>query len=208
MQIVCRNAGSHCDVTRTPGRGVRPCAGGRKSIMKSLFYAEQTALGLLGSTLVAALLLTPNVVQAAEEAKDHSGWSLNFTPVLVAPKGNYRWGGGADPELKYTVDREGARLSAGLRLGGYYAKNLFGITAMPTLRITVPVGRVEPYASFGMGYGWIPKEGEEDIATMSRLGIVFRVSKKFALGLEGTLQRIERSEFRFPSLGSAITFDF
>lgn len=37
---------------------------------------------------------------------------------------------------------------------------------------------------------------------------LFRVSAKFALGLEGTLQRIERSEFRFPSLGSAITFDF
>jgi hypothetical protein len=77
-----------------------------------------------------------------------------------------------------------------------------------TLRITAPVGRVEPYASFGMGYGWIPKEGEEDIATMSRLGVVFRVSDSLGLGLEGTLQKVERSEFRFPSLGSAITFDF
>jgi hypothetical protein len=28
------------------------------------------------------------------------------------------------------------------------------------------------------------------------------------LGIEGTLQRIERSEFRFPSLGSAVTIDF
>jgi hypothetical protein len=173
--------------------------------MKSVFYIGRASLGLLGSTLVAGLLLTPSVARAEE---NYSGWSFNFTPVLVAPKDGYRWGGGADPELKYTIDREGARLSAGLRIGSYYAKNRFGITAMPTLRITVPVGRVEPYASFGMGYGWIPKEGKEDIATMSRLGIVFRVSTKFALGLEGTLQRIERSEFRFPSLGSAITFDF
>lgn len=172
--------------------------------MKSLAYTGRVGF-LLGSTLVATLLLTPSVAQADE---DHSGWSLSFTPVLLAPKDGYRWGGGADPELKYTIDREGARLSAGLRVGAYYAKNLFGITAMPTLRITVPVGRVEPYASFGMGYGWIPKQGKEDIATMSRLGIVLRVSKKLALGLEGTLQRIERSEFRFPSLGSAVTFDF
>lgn len=174
--------------------------------MKSLCYSGRAGLGLLGSTLVAALLLTPNVARAAED--DHSGWSLNFTPALIAPHHGYRWGGGADPELKYTIDRDGARLSAGLRVGGYYARNLFGIMAMPTLRITVPVGRVEPYASFGMGYGWIPKESQEDIATMSRLGIVFRVSKKFALGLEGTLQKIERSEFRFPSLGSGISFDF
>lgn len=28
------------------------------------------------------------------------------------------------------------------------------------------------------------------------------------LGVEGTLQRIERSEFRFSSLGSAVTIDF
>lgn len=160
-------------------------------------------LALVGSALTAALLLTPQQAQADE---DYSGWSLNLTPVL-APKDGYRWGGGADPELKYTIDRQGARLSAGLRVGGYYAKNLFGITAMPTLRITVPVGPVEPYAAFGMGYGWIPKQHQEDIATLSRLGVVFRVSKRFALGLEGTLQKIERTEFRFSSLGSAVTFD-
>lgn len=173
--------------------------------MKSLHCVVPARFGLLGSALAAALFLAPKESKADE---DYTGWSLNFTPVLVAPKDGYRWGGGFDPELKYTIDRDGARLSAGLRVGAYYAKNLFGITAMPTLRITVPVGRVEPYASFGMGYGWIPKEGEEDIATMSRLGVVFRVSDSLGLGLEGTLQKIERSEFRFPSLGSAITFDF
>lgn len=173
--------------------------------MKSLFSIVHPKFALLGATLAAAVLWTPEVAKADE---NYSGWSFNFTPVLVAPKGDYRWRGGADPEIKYTVDREGARLSAGLRLGAYYAKNLFGITAMPTLRITVPVGRVEPYAAFGMGYGWILKQGDEDIATMSRLGVVFRVNDSLGLGLEGTLQKIERSEFRFPSLGSAVTFDF
>lgn len=173
--------------------------------MKSTTYTGRVLRGLLGSTWIAGLLLAPRVARADE---DHTGWSLGFTPALIGPHHGYRWGGGADPELKYTIDRDGARLSAGLRVGAYYARNSFGITAMPTLRITVPVGRVEPYASFGMGYGWLPEESQADIATMSRLGIVFRVSKKLALGLEGTLQKIERSEFRFPSLGSAINFDF
>lgn len=138
----------------------------------------------------------------------YSGFSLNFTPVLIAPHNDERLGGGADPELKYTLDRGSVRLSAGLRVGAYYARNLFGVTAMPTLRLLVPVGPVEPYVSFGMGYGWLPKIEHSGIATMSRLGVVFRFSENFGLGIEGTIQRIERSAFAFPSFGSAMSLNF
>lgn len=165
----------------------------------------RTARRALGLGLGLASLLLPGVAAADQ---DRSGWSLNFTPVLVAPKGGYHLGGGVDPEVKYTVDRGGARISAGLRVGGYYAKDLVGIMGMPTLRITVPVGPVEPYAAFGMGYGWILDNGHEGIATMSRLGVVFRISESLALGVEGTVQRIDGSRFEFPSLGSMVSFDF
>jgi len=147
-------------------------------------------------------------VNADADAPPKSAWSFNFTPVLMMPEGDYRLGGGVDPELKYTLDRGGVRLSAGLRVGGYYAKNLFGITTMPTIRLTVPVGPVEPYVSFGIGYGWLPESEQSGIATMSRIGVVFRFSEKFALGVEGTVQRIERSDFAFPSFGSALSFNF
>ncbi|MET0592452.1 MAG: hypothetical protein ABW133_07125 [Polyangiaceae bacterium] len=140
--------------------------------------------------------------------EDHSRWSMNFTPVLLLADGDYRFGGGIDPELKYTLDRGGVRLSAGARVGAYYAKNLLGITAMPTLRLMVPVGPVEPYVSFGMGYGWLTEIQHSDIATMSRIGVVFRFSESFALGVEGTVQKIERSDFRFPSFGSAVAINF
>jgi hypothetical protein len=151
--------------------------------------------------------LSPQSGHAALEGK-YTGWSLNLTPVLLAPRDEYRLGYGADPELKYTLDRGAVRLSAGLRVGAYYAKNLFGITAMPTLRLLVPVGPVEPYVSVGMGYGWLPKLEHSGIATMSRLGIVFRFSESIALGVEGTVQRIERSAFEFPSFGSALSLNF
>ena len=173
--------------------------------MRSRHSIARVRFGFLLPALAVALILIPKEGRAAD---DYSGWSLNFTPALIGPRDGYGWGGGVDPEVKYTIDRDGARLSAGLRVGGYYANDLFGIMAMPTLRITVPVGRVEPYAAFGMGYGWIPEEDAEDIATMSRLGIVFRVNQRLGIGLDGTLQKIERSEFRVPSLGSAVTFDF
>lgn len=154
--------------------------------------------------LVGALLLLP---RAAGAQPHKSGWSINFTPVVMFADDNYRFGGGADPELKYTLDLGGARLSAGGRVSGHYAKNLFGLTVMPTLRLTMPVGPVEPYVSFGMGYGWLPSAGHGDFATMSRLGVVFRLSERFALGFEGTLQKLEGSEFRFPSFGSMISLD-
>ena len=156
------------------------------------------------SILAVVFLLLPALAKAQE---NKSGWSLNFTPVLLPANDRYDFGGGADPELKYTLDLGGALLSAGARTSGYYAKNLFGMTVMPTLRLTVPVGPVEPYAAFGMGYGFVPKLSHGDFATMSRLGIVFRFSESFALGVEGTFQKLDGSVFRFPSFGSMISLD-
>jgi hypothetical protein len=78
---------------------------------------------------------------------------------------------------------------------------------MPTLRLLVPVGPVEPYVAFGMGYGWLPNSQHGDFATMSRLGVVFRFSERFAIGLEGTLQRLDHSAYRFASFGSMVSLD-
>lgn len=160
-------------------------------------------LKIFGFLLILAVL----VPSSAAAAETHSGWSVNFTPTLLFPKGEYRFGGGTDPELKYTLDFGGLRLSAGARAGVYYAKNLFGTTLMPTLRVTVPVGPVEPYAAFGMGYGWLPKLDYDGIATMSRLGAVFRFSESFAIGVEGTIQKLEGSDFNFLSFGSMVSIN-
>lgn len=158
----------------------------------------------LAPVMALAALVLPAQAAALE---NKSGWSINFTPVVFFPDHDYRFGGGADPELKYTLDLGGARLSAGGRLSGHYAKNIFGVTVMPTLRLTMPVGPVEPYVAFGMGYGWLPSEGHGDFATMSRLGVVFRFSERFALGVEGTIQKLDHSDFRFPAFGSMVSLD-
>lgn len=162
-------------------------------------------VGIARLALVALVVWVLPAVAAAQQ--DRSGWSLNFTPVLLLPKGDYRLGGGVDPELKYTLDLGGAQLSAGGRISAHYAKNLLGVTVMPTLRLMVPVGPVEPYVAFGLGYGWLPKSDHADFASMSRLGVVVRFSERFAVGLEGTLQQLNDSRFRFPSLGSMVSFD-
>jgi hypothetical protein len=169
--------------------------------MKSLGTSGHAPRTIL---VVAALLLSAHV--AAAEG-DHSGWSINFTPVLILPKTGYDFGGGADPELKYTFDLGEARFSVGGRVGAYYAKNLFSVTAMPTLRLMVPVGRLEPYAAVGLGYGWLPDTGHDGVATMGRLGFMYRFSERFAIGVEGAIQRLDGSHHRFPSFGSMMSFD-
>jgi hypothetical protein len=172
------------------------------SIVDLFATPSRSALGL--TMVLAALLLQPQVAAADE---NHSGWSLNLTPVLILPTNAYHFGGGVDPELKYSFDLGGARLSAGGRVGAYYAKNLFSVTVMPTLRLMVPMGSVEPYVGVGLGYGWIPKEGGGGVATMGRLGFLYRFTEHIAIGLEGTLQQIDGSRLRFPSFGSMMSFE-
>lgn len=169
--------------------------------LASIAAASRHALGALSALTALSL---PAVAAAAEV---EPGWTFNFTPVLVLPEDGYDLGGGTDPEVKYTYDLGGAFLSAGGRVGGYYAKNLFGVTMMPTVRLMVPLGPVEPYVSVGAGLGWLPEIDHEGLATMSRLGVVFRFSDSFALGVEGTLQQVHGSNFEFPSFGSMMSFD-
>jgi hypothetical protein len=107
-----------------------------------------------GSLLTLALLASPHA-QATENQvaaraadpvikRDHTGWSFNATPVLIVPENGYGWGGGADPEVKYTFAFGWARLSAGARIGAYYAADQFGLSATPTVRAMVPIGNFEP----------------------------------------------------------------
>lgn len=162
-----------------------------------------TFRSLLASSIALAALLVPALAAADEDA----GWSLNFTPVLLLPRDDYRVGGGTDPEVKYTRELGAVRVSAGGRVGGYYAKNLFGVTVMPTVRVTLPLGAVEPYLAGGIGYGWLPRIEHEGLATMARFGTVFHFSESFSIGLEGTLQKVHDSKFSFPAVGSMMAID-
>lgn len=157
------------------------------------------------SLIIAFVLLV--IPKAASAAQPDPRWSLNFTPVIIPSGKGYRSGGGLDPEVKYTLSLNGVNVSAGIRVGGYSAKNLFGWMAMPTVRLTLPIGKFEPYAAFGQGYGRLPKLHYDDVATMSRLGFFVHVSEKWGIGIEGTYQEIQGSDFEFYSYGSMVSFD-
>lgn len=169
------------------------------SLRSTLVSISNLKLPVVALALVAA----QTTVSAAE---DFTGWSVNLTPVLIV-SGDDDLGGGMDPEVQYTTDLGSSRLGAGLRIGGYYARERFGVVYSPTLRLTVPVGKMEPYVSFGMGYGWIPDDDAEGVSTMSRTGVVYRVRRNLAIGLETTVQKIDGANWSFPSIGSMMAFE-
>ena len=154
-----------------------------------------------------ALAIALLVPHAAAAQDNRSSWSLNMTPVILLPTSDFHFGGGLDPEVKYTLDLGDLRVSAGGRFATYYAKDQLALSAMPTLRLMVPIGPVEPYASVGLGYGWLPNDRHLGLAAMGRLGFVYRFSANFAVGVEATLQQVDGSRLRFPSYGSMMSFD-
>ena len=142
------------------------------------------------------------------QARDtKAGWQFNFTPSLTVNKG-YDVGVGVDPELRYNEKAGPVFLSAGGRAGIYYAQNLFGVTVMPTVQLTVPYEKFDTYLAFGHGLGTLPNNDHSDKATMSRIGVLLHFTEKFSLSIEGTNQNIYNSEFSFVSWGSRVSYEF
>jgi hypothetical protein len=204
-QTVCTTLAAACLALPTVAAAQETGATAQQPVPSA---AQQPAPSAAKQTTHLAIQDSAQQPSSSSDYHYESGWSLNLTPVLLLAHGDYRFGGGGDPELKYTADVGRVRLSAGARAGVYYAKNLFGVTAMPTLRVAMPSGNLEPYVAFGMGYGWLPDVKHSDLASMSRVGFVYHFSQRFALGLEGTFQKIDNSDFSFPSVGSMASFDF
>jgi hypothetical protein len=136
-----------------------------------------------------------------------AGWNFSFTPALTVNKG-YDPGIGVDPEFKYGVSAGPLLLSAGARSGIYYAQNLFGVTLMPVVQLTLPGESFDTYVAFGHGLGTLPNNDHTDKATMSRIGVLIHFSEKFSLSIEGTNQNIYNSEFSFVSFGSRVIYEF
>ncbi len=139
---------------------------------------------------------------------DRATWHFNFTPAIVSARDGYGLGGGIDPELRVGIGQGGIAGSVGVRTGVYWAKDQLGWFAMPTLRLTVPLGHWESYGGGGLGYGWLPRSHFSDFAKMLRCGLVYHFSEKFSLGAEGTYQEIRHSNFEMLSMGSMISFGF
>lgn len=165
------------------------------------------------ATSAASLLALASLPASAEEPDAHGfvrdvnlGLRVGFAPIVLIPTGGSTWGGGLDVAARYGVDAGPVVLAPGGRASGYYISDRFIGQAMPTLRVTLPVGAAAPYGVVGVGPGWVTNPSEGGLALLAGGGVVLYAAPNVVIGGELTYQEITGTDFRSLAFGPVIAF--
>jgi hypothetical protein len=168
----------------------------------------------LGASLLAvvALVATPRVAAAQEQAtsvaaQQNRGLKVGLEPTLVLPlRSNGPWGGGLSVDGRYGIPVGRTVIAPGGRISGYLiSERAIGI-AMPTARVTVPVGPLAPYLVGGVGVGVVTNDSEAGAALLGGGGMMIHVGRGVAFGAEATYQTITGTEFNTVTISPTIMF--
>jgi hypothetical protein len=162
-----------------------------------------------GAVAGLTMLLAPSTVSAQEEpdsaAMDaNKGLRFGFGPELLLPSDGGPPGGGLVLDGRYGFKAGPTVLAPGGRLGGYIISSRFIGTAMPTFRITLPIGPLAPYVVGGLGGGWLSNSSESGLAVLAGGGLMLHFGRVIAIGAEMTYQRITGTEFEVLGIGPSL----
>lgn len=165
----------------------------------------------LALTAALALALVPATALAQEEGEStamraNRGFKLGLGPELLIPSDGGPMGGGLTLDGRYGIKAGPTVLAPGGRLAGYYISKRFVGTAMPTFRVTVPVGPLAPFLVGGLGPGGMTNDGEGGLAILGGGGLMIHFGRFVAVGAEVTYQKITGTEFEMLGIGPAIHF--
>lgn len=167
------------------------------------------ALGLL----IAVAALVSARAASAQEQPDSAAMSANrglrigVGPTVLLPmRDDGPYGGGLSLDGRYGFRAGPTVLAPGGRANGYLISSRFIGAAMPTFRVTVPVGPLAPFLVGGLGPGVVTNPSEQGLALLGGGGLMIHVGRVFAFGAEATYQTITGTEFRSLALGPAIAF--
>lgn len=165
---------------------------------------------LLFTLSALALLALPSAASAQEESEStamqaNRGLRFGFGPALLIPTDRDRpLGGGLVLDGRYGFKVGPTVMAPGGRLAGYLLSERFIGTAMPTFRITLPVGPLAPYGLGGIGGGWLSNKAESGLAWIAGGGLMIHFGRVLAIGAEATYEAIQGTEYRALSIGPAI----
>lgn len=135
------------------------------------------------------------------------GLKIGLSPNLLLPtRENGPYGGGLDLDGRYGIKAGPTVLAPGGLLGGYLISSRFIGLAMPTFRVTLPVGPLAPYVLGGIGGGWISNPSEGGLAYMGGGGMMIHFGRIFAIGAEATYRKITNTEFGGWAIGPSLAF--
>lgn len=160
-----------------------------------------------------ALVTLASTAAHADEQHDSAafdanrGFHLGIGPTILTPmRDDGPYGGGLNLDGRYGIEAGPTVIAPGGRLAGYFISSRFIGAAMPTLRITLPVGPLAPFVVGGVGYGGITNPGENGVALLGGGGLMIHFGHIFAIGAEATYQTITNTEFKSVAIGPAISF--
>jgi hypothetical protein len=165
---------------------------------------------LLLALAAAAVLAIPTCAFAQEESEStamqaNKGLRFGFGPALLIPTERDRpFGGGLVLDGRYGFRVGPTVMAPGGRLAGYLLSERFIGTAMPTFRITLPIGPLAPYGLGGIGGGWLSNPGDSGLAWIAGGGLMIHFGRVLAIGAEATYETITGTEFKALSIGPAI----
>ncbi len=169
------------------------------------------ALTVLGAA-TAMFVFAPRDARAQEEGDSaamsaNRGLKIGIGPTILFPmRENGPYGGGLDLEGRYGIKAGPTVLAPGGLLGGYLISSRFIGVAMPTFRVTLPVGPLAPYVLGGLGGGWISNPSEGGLAYLAGGGMMIHFGRIVAIGAELSYRKITNTEFGGWALGPAISF--
>ena len=161
---------------------------------------------------VAVLAAVPRVASAQEgetasAAMAQRGTRFDVGPALVLPlRDSGPYGVGLVVDGRYGIQAGPTVLAPGGRFAGYFISDRGVLTAMPTLRITVPVGPVAPYLVGGIGWGAMTSEYQSGLALLGGGGVMVHLGRIVAFGVEGTYQWINGTEFNTFTVMPVVSF--
>src|SRR5689334_5695769 len=127
-------------------------------------------LVLVGApALVVANAHSASAQERAEGAavSANRGFKLGLGPTLLLPlRDGGPYGGGARLDGRYGIQAGPTVLAPGGRLEGIVISSRFVGTAMPTFRVTLPVGPLAPYVIGGVGVGVLSNDAESGVALL------------------------------------------
>lgn len=165
--------------------------------------------------LCAGLWLSPQLAHAQSEEDEGSldtpawrsnvGFQLGTGFMVLLPSGGGSAGVGAQVEGRYGFVLGPTVLAPGGELSAYYLSSRVIGTLMPTLRLTLPLGPLAPYARGGVGAGALSNPGEGGLAWLGGGGLMIHFSERISLGVEVSYQAITGTDFRGLSISPMLS---
>lgn len=166
----------------------------------------------LAGLAAAATVALPRVAAAYDEGSaaviSNTGFDFGLGPVLLVPTDGGPLGGGLDAELRYGIGLDPVILAPGARVAGYAFSGRFVGLAMPTLRLTLPVGPLAPFVTGGVGGGWLSNPSEAGLALMGGGGLMVHFGRVLGVGVEATYQTVTDTELEAIAVGPMLQFGF